>query len=98
MGKCCCKPDADENGTYPWPKEKLELAERSIQCGDPRVMNFRDYQFPIEDPIDMIVKDTETSKEIRLKNYLYPAYYDSKSPRDPDDKFSNNAASNHVDL
>ena len=60
MGGKNSAPVALENGTYPWPKEKLDLAEKCVNSGDPRIVNFRLISYPIEDPIDMQVTDIET--------------------------------------
>ena len=76
MGNDNSSENSNNNGSFPWPQEKIELAEASLNCGDPRVVNFRNFKYPIEDPIDMIVKDTESDDDIRLKNYLYPANYE----------------------
>ena len=77
MGICSSTPQPNELGTYPWEPEKLALAEQSINSGDPRVINFREYRYPVEDPVQMVVKDTESVGQLlTLKTYHYPAYYD----------------------
>ena len=62
---------------YPWPKEKEIIVEQALNSGNPKLIDFKKWKFPVEDPVDVIVPDAFTDeKHIRLKNYLYPAYHD----------------------
>ena len=62
---------------YPWPKDKELLVKKALNSGNPKLIDFKKWQHPVEDPVDVIVPDAFTTKKhIKLKTYMYPAYHD----------------------
>ena len=82
---CCCHSDPPrktENGTYPWPQRYLDLANESLLRGDPRVVDFKKYNYPVEDPVDIRVAiNCESSTKLKLKSYFYPAFHNKQEKK-----------------
>ena len=65
----------DEEGE--WGEDKRVMIDNLLTNTDnPRIINYKLYKFPVEDPIDMRVTCNVSSRELKLKTYHYPAYND----------------------
>lgn len=42
---------------------------------NPRVINYKQYKWPVQDPIEMTVTCFFTGQPLKIKSYHYPAYY-----------------------
>ena len=56
MGAGSSAEQGAEDG-YPWPEEKKQVRDRALQSGNPKVLDFKQWKFPVEDPVEMIVFD-----------------------------------------
>ena len=57
-----------------WDEDKRAYVEEYLKTNsNPRILRFKDYKFPIEDPIKIEVRCNELKTIIKLKNYKYPA-------------------------
>ena len=37
---------------FKWPDDKRDVYERAVASGNPKVIDYKKYTFPVEDPID----------------------------------------------
>lgn len=62
-----------------WEEDKRVLIDNLLTSSEnPRIINYKLYKYPVEDPVDMWGQCEETGKKLKLKSYRYPAYYDQQ--------------------
>lgn len=61
------------NQSHAWDEDRRYFIDDfNEKTRNPKIVKFKAFSFPVEDPVDMKVMDEENKKEIQLKCYRYP--------------------------
>ena len=59
-----------------WEEDKRVLINNLLLHSDnPRIINYKLFDYPVQDPVQMEVKDVIGNKDLKLKCYGWPAYF-----------------------
>lgn len=68
-----------EGGAWDEDRDKYVMIDNLLtQSDNPRIINYKLFSFPVEDPVEMSVICERSGKVLNLKSYRYPAYYDQQ--------------------
>jgi hypothetical protein len=66
-------------GSLNWSEEERNFVTEYIaNTKNPKLVRFWEYSFPVTNPVEMKVRDSESQNTLKLQNYCYPAYHDLK--------------------
>ena len=92
MGSSFSSEQEDERGTIPWPENKRNIYNEVVNSGNPKVIDYKQFKFPIEDPVQLTVHDNMNNTPVVLRSYRYPAFYDEKQQSTESSQNSKNHA------